>query len=360
MLTYLLGEFVSSIAVGIRPMSGDLFSDQETRPRLISDLQPNQSGDVFALLASKEQAKTRNDKPYYRVQFRDSRRTVTAMIWSDAAHFVDCDENWKEGDFYKLRGRYFENDYGQQFEIEKIRPLESNDYDEGFDESDFLPASRFSVDAMWDELAGHVKSITEEPLKQLVLAIFEKFGDTLRTHPAASRNHHAYRSGYLEHTLSVVRTAVYLADKYRDYYTEMTPELSKDLVIAGAVLHDVGKVYELSATPSGGKYTAAGKLVGHILLGRDIVRDTAVGIEGLSPETLLRLEHIIISHQNLPEWGSPIAPHTPEALLVHYADEIDAKFHMFATQLEEPMPDGEEFTSRQNAMRRAIFRGLND
>lgn len=341
-------------------MSGDLFSDTEPDSNRLSDLQPNQTGDVFAILASKEQAKTRNDKPYYRVQFRDSKRTVTTMIWSDAAHFIDCDENWAEGEFYKLRGRYYENDYGAQFEIEKIRPVEDSDRSDGFDVSDFLPASRFDTDEMWDELVGYAKSITAKPLQQLLLTILEQFGEILRYHPAASRNHHAYRSGYLEHTLSVVRTAIYLADKYRGYYTEMQPPLSKDLVIAGATLHDVGKVYELDATPNGGKYTAAGRLVGHILLGRDIVRDTAKTIKDLSPDTLLRLEHIIISHQNLPEWGSPIAPHTPEALLVHYADEIDAKFHMFATQLEEPMTSGEEFTSRQNAMRRSVFRGLTE
>lgn len=339
-------------------MPRDLFSGDEPDTVKLADVQQNQTADVFALLASKEQAKTRNDKPYYRVQFRDAKRTVTAMIWSDGTHFIDCDQNWAEGSFYKLRGRYFENDFGAQFEVEKIRPIDDSDREAGFDESSFQPSSRFQTDEMWTELVGYVESIAELPLRQLVKAIFDEFGEVLRYHPAASRNHHAYRSGYLEHTLSVVRTAIYLADKYRDYYSEMDPPLSKDLIIAGATLHDVGKVYELEAGPAGGKYTPAGRLVGHILLGRDIVRDFAKAVPDLLPDTLLRLEHIIISHQNLPEWGSPIAPHTPEALLVHYADEIDAKFHMFATQLEEPMTEGEEFTSRQNAMRRSIFRGL--
>lgn len=341
-------------------MPADLFSDDEPATYLLSALEPNQTGDVFAILASKEQAKTRNDKPYYRVQFRDAKRSVTSMVWNDAAHFVDCDKNWTEGEFYKLRGRYYENDYGAQFDIEKIRPVEEADRDDGFDESLFLPSSRFDVAAMWDELTAHVTSISEEPLRKLVLRILDEYGETLKTHPAASRNHHAYRSGYLEHTLSVVRTAIYLADKYLDYYPGMQPPLSKDLIIAGATLHDVGKVYELEAKPSGGQYTPAGRLVGHILLGRDIVRDAAREVPELSEDTLLRLEHIIISHQNLPEWGSPVAPHTPEALLVHYSDEIDAKFHMFATLLETEPTEGEVFTSRQNAMRRAIFRGLPD
>lgn len=339
-------------------MSENLFTDLDQSSNTLSDLAPNQTGDVFAVLASKDQAKTRADKPYYRVQFRDSLRSVTAMIWNDTAHYLDCHENWEVGEFYKLRGRYYENDYGAQFEIERIRAIEPAAREDGFDESSFLPSSRFSVDEMWNELVGNIETIDEVPLQTLVLNILEKFKDVLRVHPAASRNHHAYRSGYLEHTLSVVRTAIFLADKYTLYYPNMQPPLSKNLMIAGATLHDVGKVYELEARPSGGHYTPAGRLVGHILLGRDIVREAARDVPELSADTLLRLEHIIISHQNLPEWGSPVAPHTPEALLVHYSDEIDAKFHMFATQLELPPTDGEIFTSRQNAMRRSIFRGL--
>ena len=99
----------------------------------------------------------------------------------------------------------------------------------------------------------------------------------------------------------------------------------------------------------------------HILLGRDMLREAAADVPELDPELLLRLDHIIVSHQNLPEWGSPIAPHTPEALLVHYADDIDAKFQMVAAALTEPAADdATEFTSRNNPLRRAIFRGLRE
>ena len=96
------------------------------------------------------------------------------------------------------------------------------------------------------------------------------------------------------------------------------------------------------------------------MLGRDLVRDKASELGDVDPETLLRLEHIIVAHQNLPEWGSPIAPHTPEALLVHYADDVDAKFHMMATLLETEPIAGAEFTDRNNPLRRQIFRGLGD
>jgi 3'-5' exoribonuclease len=123
-------------------------------------------------------------------------------------------------------------------------------------------------------------------------------------------------------------------------------------------MHDIGKLRELKYLPQGSTYTAEGKLIGHILMGRDIVRDKAREIPDFSPETLLRLEHIIVAHQNLPEWGSPIAPHTPEALLVFMADDLDAKFHEVAMCLTTPPSPGEEFTSRDNPMRRGFFRGL--
>ena len=336
-------------------MTTTLFPDEIVR---LSEMKPDQTGDTFAMLASREQATTKTGKPYYRAVFQDADRQVTVMVWSDTPVFKSCENDWADGHFYKLRGRYYENDYGKQFEIERIREVCEEDSADGFREADFIPSSRFETDVMWAELLETISQITDGPLRRLTAGLFEKHADVLKFHPAASRNHHAYRSGYLEHTLSVLRTAVYLADKYLAYYPGMEPRLSKDLCIAGAALHDVGKLLELDAGTAGGVYTPAGKLVGHILLGRDLVRDAAREQGDVDPETLLRLEHIIISHQNLPEWGSPIAPHTPEALLVHYSDEIDAKFHMFATLLEEAPAEGETFTSHRNPMRRGVFRGL--
>jgi 3'-5' exoribonuclease len=191
-----------------------------------------------------------------------------------------------------------------------------------------------------------------------VTAVLEEHAESIKRFPAASRNHHAFRGGFLEHVLSVTRTAVYLADKYIAYYPDMQPPLSKSLVVSGAILHDIGKLTELQEGPDGATYSPAGKLIGHILLGRDLVRETAHTLADVDPETLLRLEHVIVAHQNLPEWGSPVAPHTPEALLVYFADDVDAKFHMMAAALEAEPRDNEEFTDRDNPLRRTIFRGL--
>jgi 3'-5' exoribonuclease len=333
----------------------------DTEPRIVPlcDMLPEQQGDCFALLASKDRAKTRDGKPYYRVAFRDARRTVTAMIWSDSAPFADCEENWQVGQFYKLRCRYFENQYGSQVELDRIRPVNEADKADGFSPYSLCPATRFSVDEMYAEIIGIAqREIDDEPTQRLVLSILETYADDIRRSSAASRNHHAFAGGFLEHVLSVTRTAVYFADKYRDYYPDMQPPLSKSLVVAGAILHDIGKLRELKFQPQGSEYTAQGRLIGHILLGRDLLREAAAAIPELNPETLLRLEHIIVSHQNLPEWGSPIAPHTPEALLVYFADDVDAKFSMMAQALQTERQPDEEFSSRDNPLRRRVFRGL--
>ena len=339
------------------PESPTLF--EQSGPLRLSEMAINQQGDFFALLDSKAQATTKDGKPYFRVAFRDAARTVTVMVWDNTPHFPDCEKNWAEGVFYKLRGRYFENQYGPNLELDRIRPVDDTDAD--FKESDYLPSSRFDAQKMWDELhAIFAEHIAEQPLRRLVEHVFATHSEAARSYPAASRNHHAYRHGYLEHTLSVTKTAVFLAEKYLAYYPGMEPPLSKSLVVAGAALHDIGKVRELDGVPTGSSYTPEGRLVGHILIGRDLVREAAGDVPDLAPETLLRLEHIIISHQNLPEWGSPIAPHTPEALLVHYCDDIDAKYHMMATLLEQPNTSGDPFTSRRNPMGRMIYRGGDD
>ena len=331
----------------------------EARIVPLCELQPGQTGDCFVILASKDRAVTKDGKPYYRITFRDPGRSATAMVWSDSVWFGECEKNWQTGQFYKLRGRYFENHYGPQIDIDKIRDVEDADKLAGFEPDGFYASTRYDVDTMFAELRGiAAEQIDDLPLGQLVVALLDEHAEAIRRIPAASRNHHAFTGGFLEHVLSVTRTAVYLADKYCEAYPHLQPPLSKSLVVAGAILHDIGKVVELDYRPEGTTYTAAGRLIGHILLGRDLVREKATSFPDLDAETLLRLEHIVASHQALPEWGSPVAPHTPEALLVHYADDIDAKFEMMAAALQEAAATDDRFTSRQNPLRRRIFRGL--
>lgn len=332
--------------------------DNEPPVRKLSEFEPGEQGDCFAMLAKKEAGKTRDGKPFYRAVFRDNHRSATAMIWADGGWFEDCDQAWIPGTCYKLRCRYFENHYGSQIELEKIRAVEDADAEAGFDFADFQPATRFDPERLFTELVELAQNeISDVPIRTLTVSLLESNRETLLPLAAAMHHHHAYRGGFLEHVLSVTKTACYLADKYRDHYPDLS--LSKSLIVAGAILHDIGKLQELVQQPTGADYTPTGRLIGHIVLGRDMVRAAAADIPDMDAEMLLRLEHIILSHQATPEWGSPVVPSMPEALLVHYADDIDAKFQMMVMALEtEPTPGNEEFTSKDNPLKRRIFRGL--
>ncbi|MBL9125703.1 MAG: HD domain-containing protein, partial [Planctomycetaceae bacterium] len=184
----------------------------------------------------------------------------------------------------------------------------------------------------------------------------ETHREALLVLPAATRNHHAFCGGWLEHVLSVARNATFLADKYDADYPDLRPRLDRGLVVAGAILHDIGKLRELEVLPSGAAYSPAGTLLGHSLQGRDMVREAAPAA-GLTGDRLLRLEHIIVSHQRLAEWGAPKPPMTPEALLVHYADDVDAKFQMMYAALAEA-PEDEAFTSKKNPLMQPVYRGM--
>jgi 3'-5' exoribonuclease len=335
-----------------------LFENGETVSSLLTalgELTNGQEADFFALLSAKEELTTRDGKPYFRVTFRDATREVSFPIWSDTSWATVCRDQWTVGEFYKLRALYRETNYGPQLEIRKIRVVIDADTADGFTPAMCLPASRFDPQEMFDELIAISKDSVEDPeLSVFVQAILEKYQDVLLTLPAAKYHHHAHLGGFLEHVLNVARSCVYFAAKYADLYRDMQPPLDKGLVIAGGILHDIGKVRELTTTPAGAEYTPSGNLIGHILQGRDIVRETALQYP-LDAEKLLRLEHIIVSHQRLAEWGSPKPPMTIEAFIVHHADDLDAKLHMMVEAIADDA-DG-PFTSKRNPLREKIYRG---
>lgn len=329
----------------------------------LCDMVHGQECDLFALLTVKELLTTRDGKPYHRVGFRDAHREVSFPIWQDSPWAEECKQSWSPGVCYKLRALYRDTNYGPQLEIRKIRPVAEADRAEGYDPQMFLPRSRFEPTAMFAQLVELVDAgVAEAPLRRLVQTILAENRERLLTLPAATRNHHAYVGGWLEHVLSVARTAVYLAEKYGDHYPDLQPPLNRSLVIAGAVLHDIGKLCELQWQAEGAAMTPAGALVGHILQGRDLVREAAArqsaAGEPLTADTLLRLEHVIVSHQRLPEWGSPKPPMTPEALLVHYADDLDAKFQMYYGILRDDPSTG-PLTTSKNVLSQRLYRGAN-
>lgn len=334
-----------------------LFENGESCSQLtpLCELTNGQEADFFALLSAKEELTTRDGKPYFRVSFRDAGREVCFPIWNDTSWSTVCREQWTVGEFYKLRALYRETNYGPQLEIRKIRAVIDADANDGFTPAMCLAASRFDPQEMYDQLVALSRDTIEDAeLSSFVQTILERYQETLLTLPAAKFNHHAHVGGFLEHVLNVAKSCVYFADKYAELYCDMDPPLDKGLVIAGGILHDIGKVRELAVTTAGAEYTPSGTLIGHILQGRDIIRETATECR-LDPEKILRLEHIIVSHQRLPEWGSPKPPMTPEALIVHHADDLDAKMHMMVCAIEDEAEG--PFTTSRNPLRQKVYRG---
>ena len=326
---------------------------------LLSDLSHDQETDFFALLSARESLITKDGKPYFRVTFRDAKRAVSFPIWGDSTWALECREQWTVGEFYKLRAQYRDTNFGPQLEIRKIRPATEADQADGFSAAMCQVRSRYDSQEMFDSLVALIKvALKEGPLLDLVLGILNQYQEVLLELPAAKHNHHARLGGYLEHVLSVTKTCAYLADKYADLYPNLQPPLDKELVIAGGVLHDIGKVREMKSTPMGAEYTPAGTLIGHILQGRDILREAA-SHHSIDQEKLLRLEHIIVAHQRLPEWGSPKPPMTLESLIVHHADDLDAKLEMMVNILNDDTTDG-PMTSSRNALRTRLYRGEED
>jgi 3'-5' exoribonuclease len=335
----------------------------KSRPAVtrLSDLKPGDRGTFFALLAERVRGTTQTNKPFYTCRFKDLRRTATYMVWADGPHFAACDSEWQAGQFFKIRGVYAEHErYGPQIEVEQIRHVEDRDGAEGFSPADFAERSRLDPDQMLADLRALIDSdIADVPLRKLVGSLIERHAERLKVLPATRRNFYPFAGGWLEHTLAVARACGWLANGYRERYPDLRPPLNRDLVIAGAVLHDIGRAAELAPGPSPtdpAEPTVDGRLLGHLFLGRDLIRDAAREQGDVNPELVRLLEHLVVSHLNHPEWGSPRLPLIPEALILHHVDDLDAKFEMFARCLTRDPGTG-PFTERDPVLGRHLYKG---
>jgi 3'-5' exoribonuclease len=323
----------------------------------LSALEPGQFADCFVFLAERKPGTTGAGKPYFTCRFRDAGRTATYMVWADGPHYEACEQHWQAGKCYKLRCIYGEHEkYGSQVEVQQIREATDDDRPDGFDPLNLVERSRDDPAEVFKDLWALVKTeIADEPLRRLVLFVLDKNADRLRWLPGSQNKYYPFAGGWLEHTLSVTKSCMHLAEKYRAAYPELEPPINRDLLIAGAVLHDVGRVGEVSdlllMQP-----TVAGELVGHLFLGRDIVRDAAREVPELNPELLQLLEHLIVSHLNLPAWGSPRLPVIPESLILHHADDLDAKVEMYVRCLTRDVAAG-PFTDRDPVLGRHLYKG---
>jgi 3'-5' exoribonuclease len=319
-----------------------------------------QSAIFFALLIDKKRNKTRDGKSFFTLTFKDTKRTVTAAIWEDGELYAQCDKDWNIGGYYRIQARYFVHDrYGDQIDIQLIRPTNENDQAEGFKESDFAVRSRFDSATMFVELRALAEAeIKDEPLKKLTLKILDDYALSLDPLPATANKFFPFPGGWLEHTLSVTKNCIWLVERYAAYYAELKPPLNRDLVIAGAVLHDIGRVLEYHPPAIPGlapEVSLDGRLFGHLALGRDLIRNAAVTIPEMNPELLRLLEHLVIAHLALPEWGSMRLPAIPEALILHHADDLDAKLEMYVRCLMNDKADG-VLTDPDSVLRRSLWK----
>lgn len=324
----------------------------------LSELEPGQHADFFVLLAERAKGATRDGKPFYTCRFRDSHRTVSFMAWADGGWYEACERDWQEGHFYKVRGTYGEHDkYGPQIDIHNLRPVIDTDRADGFDPAALVEHTRHDADAMFSELQGLAEAhITDPPLRRLVLTLLERHAVPLKRLPASAGKFYPFMGGLLEHILSVTHNCLMLAEKYMRHYAEMRPPLNRDLIVAGAILHDIGRVLEFDDDSPAAAPTVPGRLLGHLFLGRDLVRDTAHELGDVNPEILQLLEHIVVTHLNLPEWGSPRLPLVPECLIIHHADDLDAKLEMYVRCLSRDQAPG-PFTARDPVLGRQLYKG---
>jgi 3'-5' exoribonuclease len=285
-------------------------------------------------------ARTKHDKPYLRLQLSDLHGTIEARVWDDAERLIPLAE---PGVYVGVRGRVEVFQGQRQVVVEHLERVQVEPDDLGL----FLPRSPRDTAELDAALTDLMASVRDEPLRGLLRHLLGPRTDTgrwFRQAPAAKRNHHAYVAGLLEHTVSIAR----LCDTMAAHYGAV---IDRDLLITGALLHDIGKVKEI-AIEAGFPYTTEGKLLGHILLGLEMVHEAGRKLE--VPESRLRLvEHLVASHQGRYEWHSPSEPRTLEALILHYADDTDAKVQQ-AIDLVNASDEG--WTDYSRAFGREFFK----
>ena len=264
------------------------------------------------LCKGKRSAETRNGKPYDNLILQDKTGTLDGKVWDPNSNGI---ADYDEMDFIEVFGDVISYNNNLQLNIRQIRKA----YEDEYVAADYMPTTEKSTDSMFEELIGYVKKIDNDYLRQAVEYYFvndEAFIKTFVGHSAAKTVHHGFAGGLLEHTLSVVKMCEYMVSAY--------PILNKDLLYAAAICHDIGKTKELSPFPKN-DYTDDGQLLGHIVIGVEMISDAVRSIPGFPEQLASELKHCIVAHHGELEYGSPKKPALAEALALNFADATDAK-----------------------------------
>ncbi len=288
--------------------------------RFISQLVDDTPVETIFLAASKAVRETRNGDPYLCITLQDRTGTIEARCWDDALVF---DERFSSDDFVAIRGRVSSYRGELQITVNDVERIP----DTAVNLSDFLPHSRWDADLLFEQLYELVDQVIESTeVRRFLLALLddESFTDRFRRAPAAVSNHHAYLAGLLEHSLSMARLAVTMGRHYQAYYPGL---VDTDLLVAGCIIHDMAKIDELEYRRSF-DYSTEGRLVGHIVRGAEWVGQVAAAVDPpLDDNLTTQLKHLVLSHHGKKEYGAPVTPKSPEALLLHQIDLIDSRMN---------------------------------
>jgi len=289
--------------------------------KYIKDLREGETISGIYLCKHKQAAVTKNGKPYENVILQDKTGTIDAKVWEPNSQGID---DYDALDYIDVYGDVTSFNGMLQVSLKRIRVCREGEYNP----ADYLPVSSKDINEMYQELVGLIKSIKSDSYRQLLENMFvmdEAFAKAFRMSSAAKSVHHGFVGGLLEHTLSVTKLC--------DYYCTAYPILNRDLLLTAAMCHDIAKTKEISPFPEN-DYTDDGQLLGHIVMGAQMVAERAAVIPGFPHVQLTQLQHCILAHHGKYEFGSPKIPAIIEALALNYADDTDAKIETFKEILE--------------------------
>ncbi len=320
-------------------------SDAPRKTIFVESLEVNSTITSIFIVRDKEiRQQKNNNQDYLRLTLGDRSGSVAALS------FQDSDKNWhtfSQGDYVLIRGVVKEYAGRPQIKLTRVQVLP----EDGVDSRDFLPSSGRDADEMYEELLGWVRGVTDPQIKHLLETIFgdEEIASRFRMAPAAKTMHHAYIGGLLSHTLSVIGLCHRVAGHYGP------PAVNRDLLLAGAMLHDLGKAWELD-WHRGFDYTDSGRLLGHIVEESFLVDRYIREIDGFPEELRMQLLHIVLSHHGTYEFGSPRRPKTVEALILHYVDDLDSKCQAMQDLIEAEAGQKGNWTSFNRNLGRYLYK----
>ena len=296
----------------------------------IADLANFEDGkyfDGYFLVIQKQHRTTQTNKPYLSLIFCDKTGQLEGRAWELTDPRISKD--FDRGDIVKVRGCVSRFNDRLQMKVEQLRKASASEVDK----TDLMPSTTYDVEALWNQLLGFVESFTEPNLKLLLVTVLAdpQIATAYREAPAAKQLHHAWLGGLLEHVISLLT----LADRVAPHY----PILHRDLLLTGVILHDIGKVRELS-WDIGFEYTVEGTLLGHIQIGAALAERTMDSLPNFPPRLKILALHMILSHHGKLEFGSPKLPMIPEALVLNFIDDLDAKMQAMASEFDKCAREG--------------------